>query len=370
MSAQVRRLAGAVLAWAGAALYPGVLFVVFSGELVSPEVDVLLCAGGTVLLAALLRRHPVPALALLFLGWTLALVETENGTVAGALILLTDLAVCYVAATRPRRYSGSVAAATGVLQVLAVAGFLVPDEVLLLTVVLAMAVVWMTGNSLRVRRAHAEEMRERATAQAVAAERLRIARELHDMVAHSIGIIAIQAGVGGRVIETQPAEARNALGAIEATSRDTLAGLRRMLTALRADDPVPLGPAPGLADLDRLARATADAGVEVDIHRTGVPRPLPPEVDLSAYRIVQEAVTNVVRHAGTDRCRVTIDYRDGELAVEVADGGRGGVVGTGYGLVGMRERVALLRGEFAAGPCPEGGFRVAARIPVEAGAAA
>ncbi|QKW33691.1 sensor histidine kinase [Actinomadura sp. NAK00032] len=369
MSARVRRLSGAVLLWSGAALYPGVLFLVLSsGWLVSPEVDILLCAASTVLVAVLLRRHPLPAHAILLFAWILALAETENGAVAGGEILLTDLAVCYIAATRRRRVSGSVAVVTGVLQLLSVTAFLMPDEVLLLTIVLAMVVVWMTGNSIRVRRAHAEEMRERETAQAVAAERLRIARELHDMVAHSIGIIAIQAGVGGRVIETQPAEARNALGAIEATSRDTLSGLRRMLTALRADDPAPLGPAPGLADLDGLAAATADAGVEVDIRRTGEPRALPPDVDLSAYRIVQEAVTNVVRHAGTDQCRVTIDYREGELAIEVADEGRGGVVGAGYGLVGMRERVALLRGEFAAGPCPAGGFRVAARIPAPAAA--
>jgi signal transduction histidine kinase len=169
------------------------------------------------------------------------------------------------------------------------------------------------------------------------------------------------------VIDTQPAEARNALDAIEATSRDTLSGLRRMLTALRKDDPgtAPLGPVPGLNELDRLAEATKDAGVRIDVQTKGTPRPLPSDVDLSAYRIVQEAVTNVVRHAGTDNGRVTIDYRDDELAIEIEDDGHGGMVGTGYGLVGMRERVALLRGEFAAGPRPEGGFRVAARIPLE-----
>ncbi|WP_431521692.1 sensor histidine kinase [Actinomadura madurae] len=111
-----------------------------------------------------------------------------------------------------------------------------------------------------------------------------------------------------------------------------------------------------------------DAGVTVDLRTEGEPRPLPPDVDLSAYRIVQEAVTNVVRHAGTDRCRVTIGYRDAELAIEVEDDGHGGMVGTGYGITGMRERAALLRGEFTAGPRPEGGFRVAARIPAPAAA--
>ncbi|MFC6935973.1 sensor histidine kinase [Actinomadura yumaensis] len=203
------------------------------------------------------------------------------------------------------------------------------------------------------------------------------------MVAHSIGIIAIQAGVGSRVIGTQPAEARNALSAIEETSRDTLSGLRRMLGALRRAEPVPgtsgasdgdaapRDPAPGLADLDRLAAATRDAGVRVEVTRLGESRPLPSDIDLSAFRIVQEAVTNVVRHAGTDRCRVTIDQRDGELAVEIVDDGRGhGTTSIGYGLVGMRERVGLLHGDLTAGPRPEGGFRVAARLPVPATAAA
>ncbi|MFG2288268.1 sensor histidine kinase [Streptomyces sp. NPDC048595] len=149
-------------------------------------------------------------------------------------------------------------------------------------------------------------------------------------VAHSIGIIAIQAGVGSRVIQTQPAEAREALRAIEATSRETLSGLRRTLVSLRQADPgvadpgqAPLAPSPGLADLERLAAATADAGVRVDLRRSGNQRPLPADVDLSAYRIVQEALTNVVRHAGTGRCRVAIDYGDEELSVEVVDHGHG-----------------------------------------------
>ncbi|WP_433466662.1 sensor histidine kinase [Spirillospora sp. CA-128828] len=363
--------AGAVLAWSGALLYPGVLFVtVTSGRFGFDQLEILASAGLTVWVLALLRRRPLPAHGILLFSWILALTEMPNGSVAGLQILLTDLAVGYIAATRPRALSISVAVVTYVLQALSVAAFVSPNGSFLITVMLAMAVTWMVGNSVQVRRAHADVMREQATAQAVTAERLRIARELHDMVAHSIGIIAIQAGVGGRVIDTQPAEARNALDAIEATSRDTLSGLRRMLTALRKDDPgtAPLGPVPGLDDLARLAEATMDAGVKVDIRTEGEPRPLPPDVDLSAYRIVQEAVTNVVRHAGTGQCRVTVGYGDEELAIEVEDDGAGGVVGTGYGIVGMRERVTLLRGEFTAGPRPEGGFRVAARIPAPAAA--
>jgi signal transduction histidine kinase len=364
---RARRATGIALAWCGAVLYPGVLFVTVSaGRTGLDDIYVFLSAGLTVLVMALLRRNALAAHAVLLTAWILAVLEMPNGTTVGLLVLLTDVSVGYIAVTRPRKVSVSVAAVTFVLQGASITAFLSANEVLPMTIILAMAITWMAGNSIRVRRTHAEAMRVQATAQAVAAERLRIARELHDMVAHSIGIIAIQAGVGGRVIDSQPAEARNALDAIEATSRETLSGLRRMLTALRRDGAghVPLGPAPGLDDLPGLAEAAMDAGVRVDVHESGEPRPLPPDAYLSAYRIVQEAHTNVVGHAGTHHSRVTVDHRDGELAIEVADDGRGGMVGTGYGLVGMRERVSLLRGEFAAGPRPEGGFRVAARIPL------
>ncbi|WP_244948863.1 sensor histidine kinase [Micromonospora endolithica] len=233
--------------------------------------------------------------------------------------------------------------------------------------VLGVATAWTVGNSVRTRRRYAASLRSHAAAEAVTAERLRIARELHDQVAHSIGVIAIQAGVGARVIDTQPAEARAALATIEATSRETLAGLRRTLRALRRpeQEAAPLEPTPGLADLDRLVAAAGDAGLRVDLRCDGAPGPIPTEVDLAAYRIVQESLTNVVRHAGTGHCRVTVSRRPDEVSVEVVDGGRGGPVGgEGHGLVGMRERVALLGGRFTAGPQPAGGFRVAARLPV------
>jgi signal transduction histidine kinase len=145
-----------------------------------------------------------------------------------------------------------------------------------------------------------------------------------------------------------------------------------MLGALRraepdaAEHPAPLDPTPGLADLERLVAATMDAGVRVDVRRLGERRALPAELDLSAFRIIQEAVTNVVRHAATRMCRVTIDYRDEELAIEIVDDGRGCDVATagGYGIVGMRERAGLLHGQFTAGPRAEGGFRVQARLPL------
>ncbi|MFC6887020.1 MULTISPECIES: sensor histidine kinase [Actinomadura] len=389
------------LTWCLAAAYPAVLYIVMQdGHMGFRVAEVAVALALTVVVFRLLRRRPAAVLALLLLAWTLALMAMRKFEVETAQVALTDAAIAYIAATRSRRYSLTAAGLTLLGQILSAAAF--PPGVPGLAarrealdqlandlagrtafIVLAMVALWMAGNSVRVRREHARELAARATAQAVAEERLRIARELHDMVAHSIGIIAIQAGVGSRVIGTQPAEARNALSAIEETSRDTLSGLRRMLGALRRAEPVPgtsgasdgdaapRDPAPGLADLDRLAAATRDAGVRVEVTRLGESRPLPSDIDLSAFRIVQEAVTNVVRHAGTDRCRVTIDQRDGELAVEIVDDGRGhGTTSIGYGLVGMRERVGLLHGDLTAGPRPEGGFRVAARLPVPATAAA
>jgi signal transduction histidine kinase len=335
----------------------------------------------------LIRRRPRSALAATLAGSLAAgiLPTGRWGTIL--LLLLTGMAgfqICLLAATRPGRLpavTGAVAA--GVLIICWVAGAGVPDLLLsdpgipvwLVIVPTTVAVAWLIGYSIRQANVHAEELRVQASAQAATAERLRIARELHDMVAHSIGIIAIQAGMGTRVIATQPAEAGNALAAIEATSRQTLAGLRQMLGALRRAEtgadpgPLPLDPAPGLADLGRLAATTLDAGVRIDVQRRGDLRPLPAEVDLSAFRIVQEAVTNVVRHAGIGHCQVSIDCRDGELSIEVTDDGRGGVIGhTGYGIIGMRERAVLLGGQLTAGPRPGGGFRVAARLPLPAAA--
>jgi signal transduction histidine kinase len=242
-----------------------------------------------------------------------------------------------------------------------------------IAILLVTLIAWLIGHSIRRGQARAELVRAQAAAQAAMAERLQIAREVHDMVAHSIGVIAIQAGSGRRVFDARPDEAREALAAIEVTSREALSGLRRMVTGLRRADmasapgQAPLGPAPGLADIDRLAATALDAGVrvEVDVDWRGSREPLPADIDLSAFRIIQEAVTNVVRHARTSECRVSIGQQDGQLSIEVTDSGCGGsAAGTGYGITGMRERAVLLGGDFSAGPRPGGGFRVAARLPV------
>lgn len=374
-------------AWAGGALYLLMVGLLVGGATrASGTVHAVGSLLAVSLLLSVVRRKPQLALAMALFGSTAVVVGTPDSLHDGSLapsyqgqflsFLAADLVLGYVVATCTRRASIVAVAASTAVQLLVIGLFAHGDSLTVNAVIapLAMAAACMAGLLNRERREHAVALRSQEVDKAVTAERLRIARELHDMVAHSIGIIAIQAGVGSRVIQTQPAQAREALRAIEATSRETLSGLRRTLVSLRQADrgatvseQSPLAPSPGLADVERLAAATADAGVRVDVRRSGQERPLPADIDLSAYRIVQEALTNVVRHAGTGRCRVDIDYGDGELSVEVVDDGRGVAENGsahGFGIVGMRERVGLLHGRLSAGPRPEGGFRVAAQLPL------
>jgi len=318
-----------------------------------------------------LGRRPVLALLLVLVLGALLTPLIDPQVVTPVASVATLVAVARLAVDRSWRFSLPGAVGSLVVLTLLMFAFFVRGGGSPLggvgTLTLAMMCVWTVGNSVRQSRQNAAARRAEETDRAVAAERLRIARELHDLVAHSMGVIAFQAGAGRRVIETRPVEARDALDAIETTSREALAELRRTLSALRRSDPegAPSAPTPGLADLDRLVATAADAGVRVVVSRTGTARHLPADLDLSAYRIIQEAVTNVVRHAGTDHCRVLLEHHDDTLSIEVLDDGPGtGASGTGYGLVGMRERVTLLGGWFEAGPRPEGGFRVLARIPV------
>jgi signal transduction histidine kinase len=375
----LRSRTGAVLAWTGAILFPLALFTV----LALPGVDDPFLQAVTVLVALLLpvalaRRSPLAALTLLVVGGGAVSGLAVSGglperAAVAVFVVLADVLVGNVAARRPRRVSIPAAVLTVLVQVALVLLFENPGDLLTIPAVMALAGVtaWVIGDSVRQRRRHAAVQREQSEARAVEAERLRIARELHDMVAHSIAVIAVQAGMGRRVIDTQPAEARNALANIEETSRDTAAALRRMLGSLRRTDagagPAPRDPAPGLADLDGLVARSAQAGVEVGLRRDGDPVPLPPDIDLSAYRIVQEAVTNVIRHAGVGRCDVAVQQDAGTLSIEITDDGSGGGGagdGSRNGITGMRERVSLLGGEFDAGPRPDGGFRVSARIPL------
>lgn len=249
--------------------------------------------------------------------------------------------------------------------------------------------IWFVGDSIRVRRAYGAGLAEQ-TAQrqreiveraqrSVAEERLQIARELHDVVAHSLSVIAVQSGVGRHVIDDQPEEAKKALAAVEATSKSALDELRRMLGVLRRDDSTAASraPAPDVNALGDLVEQVRTAGLIVNLDvRSEIVRTLSPSVGLSIYRIAQEALTNVVKHAGP--ATVSVEIRDelDALVLEVNDNGRGTVrfgasstppdtQGTHHGILGMRERVALFNGSFSAGPRPEGGFRVLARFPFE-----
>jgi signal transduction histidine kinase len=342
----------------------------------------------------LMGSRPLPALGLLYtasaaVALALSSVQVWQDDVQFLYLLALAVAFGAIVATRPR-WSWTVAFFAvqaflpGCAYLRLLLGFPVTYAYnswdgrlagLLLSALMPTVVAGLIGFSIRQARQYAQRLRAHAAAQAVTAERLRISRELHDMVAHSVGIITLQAGAAARVLDTQPERAREAMRAVEETGRQTLSGLRRMLGSLRGTEPgqeAPLHPMPGLADLDELAAATTAAGVSVDVCWRGRRRILPPEVDLSAYRIIQESLANVVRHAGARSCEVSVDYREAEVAIEVTDPGRGGKgsTGTGYGLVGMRERVALLHGFLAAGPHPDGGFQVTARLPAPATAGA
>ena len=418
------------------------------------------------------RRAPVRALAIVLAGCVVLLVLGASLTTGPFLPLCL---VLYVVAATCRR-NVAVAGLAGALVLLIAQGTIShftgvgPGDSV--GAALFLIIVWTVGYAVQQRRTYLAHLRDRAASDAVTRERLRIARELHDVVAHSMTVVTVQAGFGEYVFDSQPAEARAALGAIQAVSREALGEMQRLLCVLRqpeadpasADparpaDPAatpaastagaaeaaeaaevaesgpardrrprpeaPLAPAPGLASLDRLVQRTAGAGVTVTVERTGTVRPLPAGLDLSAFRIVQEALTNVVKHSGADRCQVRLDYQPADLLIEVTDHGAAtpaaagagtngspagaaqvngapvkatlaaglptgpgfagaGLVSTGlvssgfvstgfvstgqragHGIVGMRERVSLCGGEFSAAPRPGGGFVVRARLPLD-----
>jgi signal transduction histidine kinase len=298
-------------------------------------------------------------------------------------------AALYTVATLERR-RWLVAAATVITVALAVwsevrfyGGTMLDGEPLY--VALAVLAAVSLGEAVRNRRAYVAELRDRAeraertreeeARRRVDEERMRIARELHDVVSHTIGVISVQAGVAAHLLRRRPDKAADSLAAIRQASDEALGELHAMLGVLRAGDDgrAPLAPVPGLADLDALVAQAAGAGVEVRVAVEGEPRRLPPAVDLACYRVVQESLTNVVRHAGARHAQVTVTHHDGGVRVEVVDDGHGdgsaaassnGHGGSGQGIVGMRERARALGGTLEAGPRPEGGFRVHASLPV------
>ncbi|MER6079112.1 histidine kinase [Streptomyces sp. NPDC001833] len=319
---------------------------------------------------ALTRRRPVLALSLILAEASVIAMLRQP---TWPLLWITVALVAHLTVNRSR-VAGATAAAATLLVWSVQWSFLTTGDrwdtlaVKPASAALPFVMAWSIGNSVHQRRRYAEALRTRAAAQAAVDERFRIARELHDTVAHSIGIIAIQAGAVNRVIgpETTP-QVRETLQVIEKTSRETLAAVRHTLGMLRtADRTTPGQPRPpGLDGVTSVAQTAADAGVRVHVNWQGQRRTLPPDVDLSAFRIIQESVTNVVRHSGSDSCHVKVEFRDEELAIEVLDDGQDHrPTRSGYGIAGMRERVGLLGGHFEAGPRPEGGFRVEARLPV------
>jgi signal transduction histidine kinase len=222
---------------------------------------------------------------------------------------------------------------------------------------------------LEERTARLGREREEAERVAVAEERRRIARELHDVISHSITLMTVQAGAARLLLGEDPVRAREPVIAVEETGRHALAELRRLLGVIRQEESEALTtPQPGLARLDELLGSTRRAGLPVDLDVAGEPRALPPGVDLTAYRIVQEALTNARRHAGPAHAHVVVRYAIEALELEVIDDGRTPQTsgdGGGHGLVGMRERVALYDGTLDAGPRPEGGYAVRVQLPVE-----
>ena len=423
---------------------------------------------------AIRRRVPVRALVIVLAACVVTLAA--GGEINRGPFLPMALVLFLVAATCRRGIA--LAGLGAALTLLVVQGVVLdfdgqgPGDAIAVGLVLTIA--WMVGYLVQQRRTHMAAVRDRAASDAVTRERLRIARELHDVVAHSMTVVTVQAGFGEYVFDSQPDEARAALGAIQAVSREALGEMQRMLCVLRQTDgdiaaadaelaarepaaaglavtgtpaalagpapdgtsvpadrlrgpgsrpTAPLAPAPGLANLDRLVERTAGAGVTVTVERIGQPRGLPASLDLSAFRIVQESLTNVVKHSGADRCHVVLEYGADSLLIEVTDPGPGApsevaaasrpgvLAGTpvrngasipagpwvpagarapaspalaatplrppvrmgggpdraGHGIIGMRERVSLCGGDLHALPRPDGGFVVRARLPFRSG---
>jgi signal transduction histidine kinase len=338
--------------------------------------------------ASLMFRWRFPVAMLGVAGGSAAIFTALAGRLGasqGSVLALIPvaLAVYAVAATSSRRAAlAAVGAAVAAVEAGAFAAAGNADASVVVSAPALAAVGWLAAENVRARRTYlqgaadraAEREREQAR-RAGGEERVRIARELHDVVAHAMSIIAVRSGVARMALDVRPDEAREALGIIEGTSRQALQEMRLLVGVLRDADGLPAdrGPAPGLAGLGELVGHISQAGVPVAVRVEGGPRPLSPGADLSAYRIVQEALTNVVRHAAPASAELTLRYRPGEVVIEVTDNGRAGPKapspartgeGSGHGIAGMRERVAVYGGTLTAGPTASG-FRVLARIPTE-----
>ncbi|MBP2324696.1 signal transduction histidine kinase [Kibdelosporangium banguiense] len=315
---------------------------------------------------AVRRLWPMPVLVVLLVGSAVstALNATREPWIPVACAL-------YIVALAGQRPVAPLVATLGTLAVtIGLNVVLTPQESfwdmpisMLVFVAVVMIATWTSGRAVEARRSYATRSAQQLAHSAVNDERLRIARELHDIVAHSMSLIAVKAGIANHIADQRPEEARDALRVIESTSRSTLNEMRQILGVLRSETS-DLAPAPGLSGLPELAERARHAGVSVTM--TAPAEPLPSGLELSVYRIVQEALTNVVKHAGPVSCTVDVTASGQEVRISVVDSGPGGTPGSGHGLIGMRERVMMYGGTFSAGPAPAGGFAVSASLPYSA----
>ena len=365
------------------------IFLVSWSELASgpslgtrPELAVVLL--GALTLSLTLRRYQ-PSAVLFTMAVATLLISLPDFAGSNGYITVFGfiLAMFSVASQRPARVSVPMVAVAGATFYLA---GLIGDPYgthswrEFLGFAFPVTMMWVFGNQLRIRRFQAEAAQARADrlendralveARAAAEERARIARELHDVVAHSLSVMVVQAGAARRVAGSQPAVTLDALSSIETTGRQAMTEMRRLLGMLRKEEPntAALAPQPGLDRISALLEQVRAAGLEVDLRAEGPPVPLPPGLDVSAYRIVQEALTNCLRHAGARRVVVKIAYFPRELRLTVSDDGKGaspdGVGDSGHGLAGMRERVEMFGGRLDAQGKAGEGFTVTATLPL------
>jgi signal transduction histidine kinase len=361
---------------------PSVIGVPLDGYRPGVRVVMLLIIAAMAVPVVFRRKYPVHGFAIAAVAGALQLIVFPQpvGSDLAILLLLYTLA-----AYRPRRVSAAGLAVCLIGAVTAVGvwapnGVGAVDRILLATVLFSgtALVAWVLGDSMRYRRAYLTALEDRAArlererdAQAqiaAAAERARIARELHDVIAHNVSVMVVQADGAGYALRRDPERAGQALTAISRTGRQALAEMRRLLGVLRSDDQqADLSPQPGLEQLRELLDQAREAGMSVSFTLEGPVRPLPEGAELAAYRVVQESLTNTRKHGGlAATAAVTLRYEPGGLLLQVTDDGLGAAAaadGPGHGLTGMRERVEMYGGTVRAGPLPNGGYQVTARLP-------
>lgn len=333
-------VAGAAISWRRAYPIPVMLVVVTSMVV-------------QVALGMSMHTAVSPVAAMLVVAWSLGAYEQRRRAVLGLIILVCAiwLAMALDVMRGTDNYTGT--------DYPWIAGLMAFPGVLGI-------VFGARTRSLRAAEARAREL-ELEQREAVIAERERIARELHDVIAHSVSVMTVQAGAAEEMLRVQPERAADPVRAVQETGRQALVEMKRLVGVLRKeDDEIGRAPQPGVADLDRLVSQVREAGLRVSFHIEGSPRALPLGIDLSVYRVVQEALTNAMKHAGGAPVSVTLRYAERQLEIEVADEGRSAAGSEGgHGLIGMRERVGIFGGTLEAGPRASGGFAVRALLPLE-----